>query len=588
MKKSKFTSLILCLTLCLVMCVSIFAGCDLVSKDMAKYYAEPVAVLEYDGGEKLEITKKDLVYAVNNYGSYYMQNYGLSGEETVKQLLEMVINEKLTIRAAENILKTQNGGEVLTTKEKTYLWEMTYDAVKENIISYYNDLNGIKDDEDSSTTQDGQVSQTVYEKSFTLEQNADGTYKIVLTKTTTDEVNDHVYWSDADRDVTKQNDLEVLYNCIKQFLKNQPIYNQGFNKYFSEVKKSEEGMNLSTDQDSVFKREIQRIYEVLYDSFLINKYSELNQTDNSSVTIDNLLELYTSKVVNSYNKYVVEGASTYDDDILSDVSSVYYYKTTGTQYFYVSHILAKFSDEEQAIYDECQKVLNGTSTKYTIKEAEDKIEQLYANLTFPVREKNEDGVWVETGETKSVEQVMTELQNKLASAAGNEQLKAEYFDEFIYKYNEDEGIMNAERNYVIGVDYTTADTENGTSYTAHSQMVESFTNAAIELYNYGSAKVGDLYSQQIRSDYGIHIIVYEGKVENLFSGIDSNFKLTVSDIEVLNEARVKAGEEKTVLDELFDELNTDRYTLFESMNMEFLRSEVKITYYPDAYKDLYE
>lgn len=570
------------------MCVSVFAGCDLVSKDMAKYYAEPVAVLEYEDGEKIEITKKDLVYAVNNYGSYYMQNYGLSGEETVKQLLETVINEKLTIRAAENILKEQNGGEVLTAKEKTYLWEMTYDAIKENIISYYNDLNGIKDDEEDSTSDETAISQTIYEKSFTLEKNEDGTYEIVLLKTTTDKVNEHVYWSGEDRDVANQNDLNVLYDCIKQFLKDQPIYNQGFNKYLSDAKKSEEGMNLSTDQDSVSKREIQRVYEVLYDSFLIEKYAELNQTNNSAVTIDNLLELYTSKVVNSYNKYVVEGTSSYDTDILSDVSSIYYYKTTGTEYFYVSHILAKFSDEEQAIYDECQKVLDGTSTKYTIKEAEEKIEQLYANLTFPVREKNDDGVWVETGETKSVEQVMTELKNKLASAAGNEQLKAEYFDEFIYKYNEDEGIMNAERNYVIGVDYTTPDTENGTSYTAHSEMVESFTTAAIELYNYGTAKVGDLCTEFIRSDYGIHIMVYEGKVENLFSGIDSNFKLTLSDIEVLNETRVKAGEEKTILDELFDELNSDRYTLFENMNIEFLRDEVKITYYPDAYKDLYE
>ena len=147
--------------------------------------------------------------------------------------------------------------------------------------------------------------------------------------------------------------------------------------------------------------------------------------------------------------------------------------------------------------------------------------------------------------------------------------------------------MNAERNYVIGVDYTTPDAENGTNYTVYSEMVESFTNAAVELYNYGNAKIGDVYANLIRSDYGIHIMVYEGKVENIFTNIDSSFKLNLSDIEILNSTRLKAGEEKTILDALYEELVTDKYTLFENMNIQFLRNEVKITYYPDAYKDLY-
>ena len=600
MKKTKLTKLIISLSLCLVMCVSVFAGCTLVTTDMSRYYSQVVASLEYESGEKIEITKRDLSVAVANYSETY-QSYGLEGEEAVKQILESVINEKLVIRASENMAKEQNNGEILTTKEKTYLWELTFETIEDNIISYYNQINGIEEEDSSSTESedDTVVTQNGYDDLISLQMDGQGGYTLTLNSTASTAVEDHTFWNGEDRDLTTQNDLDVLYRNVVNYVTQNPVYAQGYSRYLSEAKRSEEGMGLSTDNESVFKREIQRVYEVLYNAFMIDKYQEMNQANNASVTINNILELYESRVISDYDKYVTEQASTYEEDVLEDVSSIYYFKPTGTQFFYVSHILAEFSDTDQATYDECQRVLDGKSTKYTVGEAEAIIKDLYSNLSFVVREpakdengniiRNEDGsvTWTETGETKPVSAVMSEIELKLSTAGDDELLKAQYFDEFIYKYNADPGIMNAERNYVIGVDYSTPDTENGTSYTAHSSMVESFTNAAIELYANGSAKIGDLYAQPIRSDYGIHIMIYEGKVENLFSNIDSNFSLSTADIQVLNDARLKAGESKTLLDELYEELDTDRYTIFETMNLQFLRDEVKLTYYPDAYKDLY-
>lgn len=600
MKKTKLTKLIISLSLCLVMCVSVFAGCTLVTTDMSRYYSQVVASLEYESGEKIEITKRDLSVAVANYSETY-QSYGLEGEEAVRQILESVINEKLVIRASENMAKEQNNGEILTTKEKTYLWELTFETIEDNIISYYNQINGIEEEDSSSTESedDTVVTQNGYDDLISLQMDGQGGYTLTLNSTASTAVEDHTFWNGEDRDLTTQNDLDVLYRNVVNYVTQNPVYAQGYSRYLSEAKRSEEGMKLSTDNESVFKREIQRVYEVLYNAFMIDKYQEMNQANNASVTINNILELYESRVISDYDKYVTEQASTYEEDVLEDVSSIYYFKPTGTQFFYVSHILAEFSDTDQATYDECQRVLDGTSTKYTVGEAEAIIEDLYSNLSFVVREptkdengniiRNEDGsvTWTETGEPKPVSAVMSEIELKLSTAGDDELLKAQYFDEFIYKYNADPGIINAERNYVIGVDYSTPDTENGTSYTAHSSMVESFTNAAIELYANGSAKIGDLYAQPIRSDYGIHIMIYEGKVENLFSNIDSNFSLSTADIQVLNDARLKAGESKTLLDELYEELDTDRYTIFETMNLQFLRDEVKLTYYPDAYKDLY-
>lgn len=602
MKKNKFTALFMSVCMCLLTCVSLVAGCSLVTTDMSKYYNTPVASFTYENGEKEEVTKKELITAFNSYGYQYYQNYGMSLSEAYKYTLDAVINQKLVINSAEEKASQANGGEVLTTKQKTYLWEKTYEAIEDNIISYYNDLNNIKEDEEE-TSDDGVVSQEVYNPTANIVSNNDGTYSIVLEQTTTSDVDSHDYWSGADRDINTQNDLDALYNHVLTFVRENPTYTQAFNKYLSQAKSSEEGMRLSTDNKSVFQREIMRVYGVLYDSFMVDLYQEQNQGSNSSVTIANILDVYTNRVVSDYNKYVTENASTYEDDVLKDVSKINYFKTTGTQFFYVSHILAKFTDEQQAEYDRLTAIVNGESDgPETIGEAQAKIEDLYNNLSFPVREKNSDGEWVEIkGEngqtvTKSAAAVMEEVALKLATAGDNEYLKAEYFEEFIYKYNQDDGMFNSDRNYVIGIDYTTPDTENGTSYTIYSNMVENFTNAAISLYNQGNAQIGDIYMQTdgdyssglIRTEYGLHIMVYEGKVQNLFTGINQDFTLTVNDIQVLDskEARLKAGVDKTVFDVIFDELNKDNFSIFENMDLQFLRSQVSIEYYPDAYKDL--
>lgn len=602
MKKNKFTALFMSVCMCLLTCVSLVAGCSLVTTDMSKYYNTPVASFAYENGEKEEVTKKELITAFNSYGYQYYQNYGMSLSEAYKYTLDAVINQKLVINSAEEKASKANGGEVLTTKQKTYLWEKTYEAIEDNIISYYNDLNNIKEDEEE-TSEDGVVKQEVYNPTANIVSNNDGTYSIVLEQTTTSDVDSHDYWSGADRDINTQNDLDALYNYVLTFVRENPTYTQAFNKYLSQAKSSEEGMRLSTDNKSVFQREIMRVYGVLYDSFMVDLYQEQNQGNNSSVTIANILDVYTNRVVSDYNKYVTENASTYEDDVLKDVSKINYFKTTGTQFFYVSHILAKFTDEQQAEYDRLTAIVNGESDgPETIGEAQAKIEDLYNNLSFPVREKNSDGEWVEIkGEngqtvTKTAAAVMEEVALKLATAGDDEYLKAEYFEEFIYKYNQDDGMFNSDRNYVIGIDYTTPDTENGTSYTIYSNMVENFTNAAISLYNQGNAQIGDVYMQTdgdyssglIRTEYGVHIMVYEGKVQNLFTGINQDFTLTVNDIQVLDskEARLKAGVDKTVFDVIFDELNKDNFSIFENMDLQFLRSQVSIEYYPDAYKDL--
>lgn len=592
MKRSKTTKVIASACLGLMLGCSLLAGCTLVTKDMAKYYNTVVASFSYEDGANVDITKKELITAYGQYGYNYVQSYGMEAKEAYKQTIERIIDSKLTVKEAEKIAKQENNGEILTVKEKTYLWNKTFDAVRSNIISYYNDINGIKEDDSSSTGTDttGSISQTIYKPTAEVVMK-NGDYTIKLNKSSTDEITNYLKGCDnIDRDFLSANDAEALYTYVSTFVKNSPQYTQAYNKYVAQAKKSEDGMKLSTDNKSVMQREFERIYNILYESLMSTKYSEKNENNNASATINHILTTYENKVKKDYAKYEIENASGYDDAILKDASALNYFKTSGTEYFYVSHILAKFSTEQQDDYDLYKKCVEGKSTQYSPDYAQTKINELYNNLAFKVREYNEeDGKWTDNGATKNASAVLNEIELKLDTAGSDEYLKAEYFEEYIYKYNEDEGIQNAERNYVIGVDYTTPDTKKGTTYTAHSNMVEPFTNAAIALYNNGNGKIGDV-SGLVRSDYGLHIIVFEGKVENLFSGIDKNFKLKTSDIEILisDKARLKAGSSKTVFDEIFDEINQNRYSIYESMDLTRLRGEVDIKYYPDHYDDLYK
>ena len=205
MKKTKLTKLIISLSLCLVMCVSVFAGCTLVTTDMSRYYSQVVASLEYESGEKIEITKRDLSVAVANYSETY-QSYGLEGEEAVRQILESVINERLVIRASENMAKEQNNGEI-----KTYLWELTFETIEDNIISYYNQINGIEEEDSSSTESedDTVVTQNGYEDLVSLQMDGQGGFTLTLNSTASTAVEDHTFWNGEDRDLTTQNDLDV-------------------------------------------------------------------------------------------------------------------------------------------------------------------------------------------------------------------------------------------------------------------------------------------------------------------------------------------------------------------------------------------
>ena len=169
----------------------------------------------------------------------------------------------------------------------------------------------------------------------------------------------------------------------------------------------------------------------------------------------------------------------------------------------------------------------------------------------------------------SANKVLSNLQADLAKCTTDEQ-KTQVFKDYIYTYNEDGGIMNAEYAYVIG--------------TEESRMVESFTNASRDLHEQGV--YGEI-SGLVVSEYGVHIIFYMGGIENPIE-INSivDFKMKESDIEKLASKKLNEFNNKTLFDKVFEQLSSDNYSIFENMNLNVLKKDIKITEYPDVYKNL--
>ena len=130
----KKSTAILCLGL--ILGTSVVTGCSLVTTNYDKYYNAVAARIDFKDGSKIEITRKDLRIAYSTYQfNQYVENYGFTQEEAYTKALDYLVSKELAIRDAEIKSKELNADDaILTSKEKTYLWEKTYESMKDSIM----------------------------------------------------------------------------------------------------------------------------------------------------------------------------------------------------------------------------------------------------------------------------------------------------------------------------------------------------------------------------------------------------------------------------------------------------------------------
>ena len=548
----------------MVICACLLmTGCGLWKLNQDRYLSRTVATV----GDDIVITKEDLLTTYNQYAATLINSYGYTNEKAVEYCIDLLINKKLMLKKAKEIYPT------LSAKETSKCWKDTYDTMNEILADYESAVKvdwDIKDDDkktETAGTADSSSTSTAYkayEKKATLVQNADGVWEI-QTVPEEDELADvEIIEGGADKFLT-------TYRTISR----EDVSKEALKRYIKALKKNEEGRTFEGEDaysdDAVLNRAINRVYTQIEESYYLTKLKN-HLVKDTSVSVDQILNAYKEKLVSSYTKYAI-GSGDFATDILNSAENMYYVpENSQGKFFFVSHFLVKFNTEEQAQVDDLKEQMN--QGYITQGEYDMAVEAIVANMKATVYD--EDGK--ATDEKVLVKDVLSSLNAEMAGKSQEE--KTEIFRQYLYKYNEDTALNNKEYAYVVGDE--------------KSNMVESFNKAARELHRPNAenqeilGKVGDI-SGIVPSDYGVHILMYCGEVENLFDINSTNaneFALKNADIKVLYDTLLNVCNNKTIFDKLYDEVFSDNYSVFESAYLQQLKEGSIIKIYKKAYKDL--
>ena len=132
--------------------MSLLAGCSIVEADYDKYYNQVVSVVVNKENEDIraEITKRDLISAYQSYGYSYEQYNGMTRSEAIDMTLELLQGRKITLLTAEGEFGVSEQGRYgLSEKEQTYLYQQVVDSLDSNLTTYYEDITGTSDEEES-------------------------------------------------------------------------------------------------------------------------------------------------------------------------------------------------------------------------------------------------------------------------------------------------------------------------------------------------------------------------------------------------------------------------------------------------------
>lgn len=562
--------------LCMVICACLLmTGCGLWKLNQDRYLSRTVATVDDD----IVVTKEDLLTTYNQYAATLINNYKYTNEKAIEYCIDLLINKKIMLKKAKEIYPN------LTDKELSKCWKDTYDTMNEILADYESAVKvdwDIKDDdkkEDTAGSTDSSSTSTAYkayEKKAKLVQNADGVWEI-QTIPEEDELADvEVIEGGADKFLT-------TYRVVTR----EDVSKEALKRYIKALKKNEEGRTFEGENaysdDAVLNRAINRVYTQIEESYYLSKLKK-HLVKDTSVSVEQILNAYKEKLISAYTKYGV-GSGDFGTDILNSAENMYYVPENAQgKFFYVSHFLVKFNTEEQAQVDDLKEQMKQgyiAQSEYDMG-----VEAIVANMKATVYD--DEGKATDT--QVLVKDLIASLNAEMAGKSQEE--KTEIFRQYLYKYNEDTSFNNKEYPYVVGDEKST--------------MVESFTNAARKLHRPNDenkevlGKIGDI-SGIVPSEYGIHILMYCGEVQNLFdinknnanefeftdkATYDEEGNMIEASIKILYDTLLNACNNKTIFDKLYDEVFKDNYSVFESAYLQSLKQGSTIKIYKKAYKDL--
>ena len=540
----------------------VLSGCNLFALDSGAYYNQTVAAIEYED-KTIKITKEELAQAYSRHGESLSSN-GYSQTDAIEYLVNYLINQKVLINQTNELI--EDGVIEFTNNHKNDIWNDAYKNVISLLADYETKIYESLNLEQPSELEE-EKEKTTFERFNPVSEiiKLNGEYVVRVLDNNDNSQQTLVY--DSNEDV-----IDTIIEAVDERIGNNAYLKEAKQQYLNELVAKAKAFKQASDEETVWYNEVERIYNYAKDNNYISLYEQHlvnNGNGVSPISVNDVFKYLENQIAASYNYYSLDLAK-YKDEILESRENIHYFFTDKTigEFFYVSHILVKFSDEQTADLKELEEQFKNGA--FATQEDYNNARQFIIDQTV-VKSYGEEV------KNFTVQNLYNELTDALEGKSKEQ--KAQIFNEYLYEYNEDEGILSGDYNYIVG--------------TESSKMVESFTEAARELYNNGNGEFGDL-SGMVESEYGIHILFYVKPLENMFNITNINtFSLTnVSETEleeninIITNTYLSELNSKTVFDIVYEKLKADKLSLMETLDLNLLKENLKITKYVDAYKDM--
>ena len=512
--------------------------------------SQTVAEVNLDDKNKLTVSMEEFLIYYSNYASTYVQN-GMTTKEATEQVLDMIINRKLLVNYLKNI-----EGNTLTTAEINDCWTAVYDYVYEKLDSYKDTIYadwGLEADDEETKSEDSNsyVGRTEYEHSYIVKNG-----ELVKVEKEDDSRVDSVvnpnpfksyFWQQDDQGTKGFTSVGAVKAKLTEY--SDGLKEEEMKRFVKDLKTNESYKDFDdTSSWAIFERELNRVYEIQVDNKYIEKYQ---QTFEKAYTIskDQVLDTYKATMKGQKELYGND-LSAYNNAMKSDATSVYYHPTQG--WFYVSHLLIGYTDEQKAQITEWEnQVKSGIITE---EEKDANIKTLRAELKATAR----DSEGNDTKVVKSAQAILDEVDNTLAVYGSDANARINAFTDLIYKYTTESSFLSRDYDYAIPLDEE------------YDSMVEEFATESRELQKTG---VVSTYSRLVYTQYGAHIIMYTGVPTNANDNIDAT---TIQD---LANTKLKSSSTKNMLDLFISKVTTSDYNVQQERLIDQLRDGKKITIY---------
>lgn len=553
---------LLTITLSLFCSVAMLVGCNLVELNTAKYYNQVVITV----GDDVEYTKKDLIDAYYNYYYSYVASGNMDAKQAVQNSAKMLVQRGLVV----DYIKTNFFGEGKPL-------EIT-DLDEQDIrMSAFNSMQNQIDELEATIRHERGIE--IEESTDTEEETTESLRDEYVSYTPTVVLVDGVAVYNEELDDQNQGNsaLDIPLH-FEQKITDVEISREAMTRYVASLQSTAKMLGKSTDEKEVVIEEEERLIEIYTEQKYLEKYQEyFNKSskfndNNELIDTTKVLEYYTKEYKRQQELY--EGNLTkYYNDMKSNSESVIYHPSGSENSFMnVTHILLQFSDEQKAEVTKLKK--EKETTNMSDETYQTKLE-LIANRTEVVYEEN--GV-----EFKSNPQTVYQRIYNYVNQSNDPVVRAQLFNDMIYKYNDDPGIMNKEFDYVVDLndDVYGVDSEGNPT----NIMVREFTEAARALYdttdtlNYGAGSMSEL----VITEHGYHIIMNTGAVRNVTNDINS------LDYQALFNTYTQLNHAKNLFNYYYDLIVTDDYQTQEEDLTELASANVKVVYYENRYKDLWK